>query len=273
MTSFRAIREVGQEMGYNNYSNTRRFIARGVLKAQINPPNTLLKASWTQPTTYPPIITIPTKILNANGRIVLRNMGLFCNFADGLVFESTDHPAEVYIRQGCYSETQLAGTLAAVKTSKTITCPTTGLNLGQYVKAYRGTADDGEGEYFQVQSVIDAASFTANEYPWRDLTSVGNAYKLETIAAYPGFPAGDRSGTILFSALNAMFPIDESLSGNILNATVSAPAAMTDIILIPFVTINNDFLTKSINTAYVGDYAWMDLYVDIEFTAENGLNY
>jgi hypothetical protein len=84
------------EIMNNNGGLERTFVARKVLEHTISPPNNLAiaDAEWTDQLFYglEGINTLSAfQIFNQDANMFIKSIGLYCNFADGLVFHTPEY--------------------------------------------------------------------------------------------------------------------------------------------------------------------------------------
>jgi len=251
-------------MPLNKYSSVVETMrARDVMELTISPPNDLECArtgdGWR-------ILNVTDRV-NPEGNIILHRVGLFCNFADGLVIKNAHAGPVLEIRVRGYNDISgtPAGTISMTTDSKTVTG--TGTNFTSFGLSFDMLVNTNFNNlHYLVDSVGSATSLTLDSYPlvsqtvgqWKPMNRTG----LFTELAYD---------YINVRELNYMY--DTSVLFNPLEGgSLDAPdyLAIEGRVLLPLDSSSDApfYLTKSINTDYDGDTAAFDILADIEFTPQ-----
>lgn len=237
------------------FSKERRFWSKDLYNAAINPPNnfTIAASGFNRR-----ILSIDISLLSPQTNIIVQKMGLFSNFADGLVWG--DNSMRIFgsatARAFTFGDTFTGTSVTVTAGSKTIT------GVGT---AFQTQLDD--GDYFtdgvwiyhtdgepatQTQLTVrdwpeqNRAAVPANTF--RKLTEVGN----------------DLVTRVELNLLNEMMPIDEFITPSAFGT------AVTDVIGVEIDISNFEqlaFLTKAVSTSFAGDTCSFDVAADLEFTA------
>lgn len=255
------------------YNGTiRTFVARNVLHVKtISPPSDLTLA----PSDFRTVVGgIMPRQLNQNSRIIVRRVGLFCNFADGLVFKNQHQRFDLSAKAiGIENDTLLTSSATTAINSRTITGVGTAddptLADGDILYILRGSP--ARGQYLVVDGAPAAASTDVTQFPL--FASAGNVIVNKVT------PTGssDDEGFIHIGALNTMYDFNWFVNPGNLDAD-----SLVDVILL--FNVNQDLLigggssgwtvdshdtallTKSIDTAFSGDTVTMDVVVECETT-------
>ncbi len=187
--------------------------------------------------------------------MIVHELGIFANFADGLVLKTPANRFNAFITVGGYSQgTALTGTVASTIGSKTIT------GVGSLFSAELtpgGVIEDDLNNMYVVDSITNDLSAELTDY----------ALITRPAGTWYGMSAGGSSTWQTdITQLNYMFRQERFNS----NALFSAAGAQQIGIR---VSVQNqdtasavDFLTKTIDTQYNGDLVIFDAIVDVEFT-------
>jgi hypothetical protein len=254
----------------NKYSSIERVLtARNLFEGTISPPNdfTLTPVTGFQQLVNNPFSpnAIDESYISRNTSFTIRKVGLFCNFADGLVFKNPWQNIRLRISVGLYYESStVAGTIVKVNNSKTVTgagfvplAPDT-LAPGDIISLF-------PEEFHIIDTITDDNNATLTDYPFYD-DPAGAWTKLEN---------NDAGGDIYIDyfkirELNYFHDIDfnyspqlfTGLSGTsqwvIIKAQIFYDNSVTD----PDI----DFLTKTIDTSYDQDLVHFDAKLLVEYT-------
>jgi hypothetical protein len=206
--------------------------------------------------------------MNLNSNILLKRVGEFCNFADGLVSKKVSvglgtggfNGLDINIRASAYSRSLIAGTtITGTTASRTLTVagPGVGLAAGAVLLLTSGINQFFAPvyEYVMVESFA-APNLVLYDYPKYNYVAFP-LYLLNFIAESYFYHAID------INELNYMYEADNYFTPNQFST-----AAATDIVIfgqaIPNGTV--EYFTKSIDTSYLNDIALFDMLAEIEFT-------
>ena len=211
--------------------------------------------------------SVDQTFLNINSNMICKRIGLFSNFADGLVPATATPGVDVIVRVASFTRGNPASggmTVTGDPSSKTMTV-TAGaiadLSAGDWILLTEGEnqlINKDFREYAQVLSVnVPGGTFDLYDYPKFD-------YSNSILLALTAISESSRFVTQLdIAELNVMNHIDTFFTP----AEYSSVAA-TDIIIFGQVVPNgtSQWFTKSINTAFAGDVLSFDLVGDFEIT-------
>lgn len=239
---------------YASVINTLR--ARNMFEGTISPPNdfTIGGTNWeTQ------ILNVRRNLVSPNGNFFIRSMGLFCNFADGLVLSGAAMQMTALFRASARNRTtpSVAATWSA--TSKTITCVSAGFAINDRVILMSdGTPGHVNTQYGIVKTIPDAASLTLSDYPLANNGGNATITKLTSATAV-------ETGTVRLDAreLNLLYAREVFFSPVLLTSSPTTEL----LIEVQATTVNMTWYTKSINTSFDGDNIFWDVQSDVEYTA------
>jgi len=247
----------------NKYASVeRRVIAMSVHRSVINPPNDydIAVGSFSNR-----LFTINQQVVNPQTNFIIRRAGLFCNFADGLVWgdggsalNSTPLFARIVSRSYTV-DTLLTGTLTRTVNSLAFTGAassfTTELSANDVIIPAAALGLDGQFPS-RIASVTDDTNAVLKDPPERN-NAGNNWWKLSE-------EDDETFQYIQLRQLNEMIDVNESLpSGTFGDA--DAVYVTLEVEFLYSDTLN--FLTKSIDPAFANDYAIFDVHLDIEYTA------
>lgn len=261
----------------NPYSATNRiFVARNVLHEKtISPPNDLTVAPADLRTVALGILPFQ---LNPNSRIVVRRVGVFCNFADGLVFKNQHQRLDISARGiGITNSSALTATATTALNSRTLTGVGTGddptLADGDLLQIVKSSP--ARFQYLVVDGAPAAASTDVTQFPL--FASAGNV----TVNKLTIGGSEDRDGIIQINTLNVMHDWNWFVDPGTFNVTsisnIAILMSMNENIEIGGGGVGNltvdehdtVFLTKSISTDFDGDSVWMDIVTECDVTLRN----
>lgn len=246
----------------NKYaSNIRTYCARNVLEAVINPPADLsiLMTDWKPQffRSHFPGIPAPWGI---NGNFILRQVGMFCQFGEGLILASPSNRMDIYFSAYGYAPDvgDPISSITFTEDSKAITGANFNADLGPGAVVL-----DSVGNAYFVDTVTDDANAVLCDYA-RDTCVLSPIQLLVTTTLFD-YIIPDWS---LFNVMT-----DQEIFMPVASLVTPTPAGTPDRILFSVRPVNASpdvthptFLTKSIETAFAGDTAIFDMYAQIEFT-------
>lgn len=230
--------------------NTSNFISQGV-------------ANYA--TTYGGSSSTISLSARANSQIVIRNIGIFSNFADGLVFKNANSGFAIqFTIEQLYRE-EITGTFNSFTAgSKTITG--SGTLFTSEINTLNNDNIQIEGAVYRVASVTNDTTLEVTQYPmasekvFSDLTAYRVKSQQVSMITSRDFNLGN------IRQLNEMIPVNYYSEG----FDSGIPDGATNLGL--FVTASLvreasplEFLTKSIDTSFAGDTAFFDIVLDVEF--------
>lgn len=253
-------------MGNLYNSSVYHITARNVLEKSINPPvNLTIDAD---PVEFVWQIARDThgntNVWNKNTNMFIREVGIFCNFADGLVFQTALNGFEIQLFYApVYKSAALAGNA---------TFDTTAL------KNVTGVGDSFSTDFIKHDIILDA-----NDYPYLvaetplvdnslDVTdyiradSGGDYYKASFNFTLPVALLTD------IRQLNTMYTLNKYVDVASQIALISPTLQTPDLalLIVDLHAVNTDedisFLTKSVSTDFVGDPVIFDVILGVEFT-------
>jgi hypothetical protein len=249
----------------NQYGSTvRTFRARNLFETTITPPNDLTVASAT---CKRQVLNREQYQLNIQSNLIIKRLGVFCNFADGLVFKSSAWPLNVSMFATVYQRTLVAGSFNVTAGSKAVT----GVGLSAFADQDRILLYCGASPLTRQYFIVDGTPASDNAMTltdYSDITAVnpGLMYKMTAIV-------GTSGGTLNFPSireLNYMYEVDQFWSPLLLGSPL-----MTDMLIT--VLLNNGltkqfdssdtpFLTKSVDTSFAASAVAFDVVADVEYT-------
>jgi hypothetical protein len=249
----------------NAYNSVvRRIVSKGVYSAAISPPTDFTVAAGGF---NPTILPIDLESINIDSNIRINSIGMFCNFADGLVWKSPGERIipEIIARSYVKAVPNLyAGdSLVLQQNSKTVTVATGDVAdypaASTFVVEYDTVPTSGlkHKQLFTVSAITGPTTFTVSDYPLHSVTVVVG--KVEEVT----FVNLVKKRAIEINTLYEMVPLDLFFSPSEY-ATVN-----TDYIAVGAVFHNGQgstFLTKSVDTAFATDICIFDFAAELEFT-------
>lgn len=259
----------------NRYgSRLQSFTARNVAKpSAISPPNdfVLTTANFN---TIDQILTPSPQPVNNASNIIVQRVGLFSNFADGLVFKNPADQLPLNVRVGLYRQDDLSGvgnTVTFTRGSKAVTgvgtAFTTDFSPGDIIYHNIGIDINGNkiGWYYGIESVTNDTNMELMDYAYN--TEAGADYAKMTSSS-----AGTQiANQVHIRQLNTFYELDKFYTPQIYGDTTD----FNELVIRASISDKTDyytradftFLTKSINTAYDGDTCFFDIRADVEYTA------
>jgi hypothetical protein len=256
-----------------DYNGTiRTFIARNVLHTKtISPPSDITFASSDFRTV---VAGIMPRQLNQNSRMIVRRIGLFCNFADGLVFKNEHQRFDISAKAiGVENDSLLTSTATTAIDSRTLSGVGTDddatLSDGDILYAIAGSP--ARGQYLVVDGSPAATSTDVTQFPL--FASAGDV----TINKVSPTGSSDDEGFIHVNALNTMYDMNWFVNP----ANLDADSLVDTILLF---NVNQDLLigggssgwtvdshstamlTKSVDTDFSDDTVTMDIVMECETT-------
>lgn len=248
----------------NKYGSTvRRFISSAIGQQAINPP-----ADFTMGTSLDRVfmytrgpITSLAPLINPDSRLIVQRIGLYHNFADGLVLRYP-YPISLKIRAEVYDRIIvtpfLTGVVSMAAGTKAITGGGTTFFNAQLVP---NDVIILGGLPVRIATITDDNNATACEIMPHTVTS-------EPFVQLLGFVAGDNTETVYVNTLNDMYECSSLIKPELIYA-----AATTDFMFLSAIVkvdVATPFLTKSIDTSYSGDSGFWTVEADVEFTQKFG---
>lgn len=257
----------------NNYASSTRRIWSGecwdvsgymVTPPAIDPPNDFTMASAAYDMLYR-VAALNTLTINNNSTVVIHNMGLFCNFADGLVFKEFSQKIFCVIRASIF--TVPVAPITGTGYVSTATCDSPVLTgvasafltdiplANTYLYTTAGYAAKTCGVPTSNTTVRLHSTypipFAAPGIPWYKLVSM----TANTVSRT--FEVG--------KTFNTMVPVELFINPSTL---LSTPANVGVLVIETALYVKQDvvFLTKSIDTAYKTDVVKMNVGLDVECT-------
>ena len=249
----------------NAYNSiVRRVVSKGVYSAAISPATdfTVAAAGFSGC-----ILPIDLMTLNVQSSIRVNNIGIYCNFADGLVWKTPGERIIAEVIAHAYSLSApnpfVTNTMDFKQNSKVGTL-TAGV-IAAYAPTVIFTTEYQTVPtpalwHKQLHTVISnngAAAVTLSDYP------------LHSVSVVAGKIVGLTQTTLLkkqaveINNLNDMVPLDLFLSPSLYAVAATVAIGIG-------VSFHNGegttFLTKSIDTAFSGNYCTFDCAADIEYT-------
>ena len=246
----------------NKYGSQQLFLrAPNCYETTINPPNdlTLASGNW-QEQIFNPV----RNTFNSQANFTVKSIGVFSNFADGLVFKNASESLDVVIEVAIFNEVTVAtgGTVQGAAGSNRITGAGTAFvvdfNVGDiiYMADFLGLPQ----YHFRITNIIDNTNMDVGTYLTRNVVPGGYTKGVLQGTASP-------VSFIKINQLNTLFDVDHFVNSN--NFLIGA--GVTDGTLILTAYVNNgialssvgphdvDFLTKSINATFATDAIMFDV--------------
>lgn len=253
-------------MSNKYFSKQTRLISRGIIESPISPPAAFQIAASNN---YRAMLPLDVDYINQQAIPNINGIGLFSNFADGLVPNARQMPMQLNYNVHTFNAgTQKAGTLVGSTTSF-ITI--TGI----------GTAfltDFVNGDYILVQGWRNPLLFTSGHFILKvalvnddtHLTVYGyNGFAIVNGSTYKKLTRISTVGKLDITEVNTLNEIYPTSSSNFRYAFSTAPAlvyyGIEATVYFPN-TSGYEYLTKSIDTSYVGDQCYFDYAMDFEYT-------
>lgn len=247
----------------NKYSSILRTVrARNVYEGVIAPPAdlTIVSGDWVQQ-----VLQDRANIQSVQSNFILRRLGIFSNFADGLVFKNANERINVRIFAQAYTRTLLTGTLQTTVGSKAVTGVGTSFTTEVFTQDILAIPASGDQYSYHIVDGDPADDFNLNLTDYAEYNAITPAYKLISQPSFVQFNYRH------ISELNYMYEIDEFFS-----PLQFATPALTDIVILAAINQSSlnfsasdiDFLTKSISTDFVDDVVHFDVVAELEFTRQ-----
>ena len=233
-----------------------RLLSRGIYTGIISPPTTY---TINQSANYHGLFYPSPAVVNMSANAIVKSIGLFSNFADGLVFASNAQPLilNLSILGFSYVGATLPGTASSIAGFDGMlgvgTDYTVSLVSGDYIRGLTS------GYIYRVRSITDNLN-------------------LVLYGCYPQAFSGERfeklsvlgtllpQGIVQIDTLNEMYPITLP-SMQTLYAGNSAIKSFTLEMSLDIEAVSGmSFLTKSIDVSYAGSVITFDGAIDFEFT-------
>lgn len=245
----------------NRYGSIEKtFWARNVYQGTfaVAPPAdlTILNTDWHQQFLFNKYTLLDAVSINTN--IFVKNVGVFCNFADGLVFKTEIDVIDLAIQAFVIAPVAppVVGTITLSPASRAVTgvgfaplLPGSIIRSGLYT--------------YIVEAIADDNNATLTDFPKNTLVG----------AAWAQWGATGPSVVINCTdirSLNQFIPVERFLSPVAFSVTDPSFLLMLmvfDINQITGTTAHNvTFLTKSIDPAFAGDVVTMDVGITLEYT-------
>lgn len=246
----------------NKYESVvRLFTARNLYEGVLNPPN-VFSIDPLNGVFRIPVNSIESEgCTNRNSNIQIRKVGVFSNFADGLVFAYPWQLLGLYIDINLYS-LALGGDITTVNNDKNVTGTNFNvLNSDNLIRILDAFSDY---NYQVVDTVTDANTMSLFTYPYFD--GVDQLWN----RMIPG-AAGAAHFMYKIRELNTMYDVDFNYN----------PADYTGVPALDFYPVirvglnpntvyNTDplisFLTNTIDTSYVNAKVHFDVKMEVEYT-------
>ena len=247
---------------FNQYgSRTRRFIGGNFYSAAITPPTTFAIAPLANTRflrTLAPSQGFGKCLLNPNSNAIVKRIGIYSNFADGLVWGDPDgypNPFQVAVLGKLYNrDSYLTGSYSVSAGSVNVTGDTSTLASGNAIIL--------GGFPCMVDTIVGANAFTIYDPIPVTITNQVSTQKLLLIGT-------GLSPSMFINTLNDMYDCDGAvIPTGAINPSNIAPAYMFLQVAVR-VSKAMALLTKSISTAFSGDICALHVQCDVEFTEKN----
>lgn len=221
---------------------------------------------------YEGVVDVQPGEWNVNSRLIVREVGIFSNFADGLVFKNIYEKMSLKLTATTLSTDHvLAGTATTTLNARGIVGAGTSWNTGadQLVPGdVVLVTTPNTSQYCVVNTVTNDTNITFTQYP-----KMASGNVTLTLLSRPAATLQDKTGFRNISALNTFYDIDWFINPRI---------ATNDHQPVIFVKINSGFdvagqppsisqhsttfLTKSISTDFADDHVSFDVLFKCEVT-------
>lgn len=240
-------------MNNEYFGVSRQFIAKDVYNGIISPPSDFTIGAGGFTTT---IIDIDQGSLDPDSNIIISRVGLFSNFADGLVKKTAcDRLLCAMVARSFSDDSALSGAMTITACSKTVT--------GDGAALFDTELSD--GDYFAAEDYVykvngapaGPATMTMHWWSPRSYSGVA-ATKLAQIGT-------QAYRNVEITELNMFVPVNEFL----MPATTGFSSAAASRMVLEVGFLNNtalDYLTKSVSTAYDQDTCHFDLIAELLYT-------
>lgn len=232
----------------NKYSSIiRRLYSEANYSSAISPPTdyTIADAGFA----YQRHLIFSQNDINPNSNIFVKSLGLWSNFADGLVLKTQGAFLNVRLAVNSYI---IGSTLSGIfTTSRGSTTLTTSVSQS-FSPGDKLLLTD------RIYNILSGSgtSWVLREYAVEDYVEGGTVNKLLTSVG------GDSSVDIPITLLNTMYPVDILLLPSQYSTTSALYISLQGAIF----PKNTVFLTKSINTSFATDQCYFNTIFDLEFT-------
>lgn len=241
-------------------SITRTLVAQAVREATLNPPNSLDLSFNEDSGSYYGVFRAYER-MSPQSIVMLRRVGVFCNFADGLVSQSRNDYFNLRVQAASVTPVSIEDgiSVSTVRGSRTLAGNGTLFSSsGQFLEGEYGTLlEFGSGYFNRVHSIESETELTMS----MPALSTGD-YDI---------PGGVRIASMLdyqFSVLrqirqlNYMYEVNQILNpfdgdSESRGVVLQADLALTD---------EAQFLTKSISSDFSGDNVVVDIVAEFEYT-------
>lgn len=242
---------------YNKYgSKVVTLYARNLLESTVSPPSDF---TLTAANIIPQLAQEPFARMWPQSNIIIRRAGVFCNFADGLVFKSLNTRLDIQMTVIGFRERSPAMSGSSIA-----------FTLG-------GKAITGTGTLFVTESI------TYLRFGVDEVMRLKPAGKTETAANLADYSYLDGAQAIGGAGIRALIPeglevgavrhipvLNEMVEYNELFKPRDIYTTATEVLGIEVTLqsrgLDQVFLTKSINTAFANDPIFFDVGMEVEFT-------
>lgn len=253
----------------NTYgSSTRRIWSGECYDAWGAPPVLNPPADFTMPSaTYDlmyRVAALNTLTINNNSTVIIHNMGLFCNFADGLVFKEFSQKIFCVIKASIFSLPALPITGTGYVSTATADSPV----LTGVASAFLTDIPLNDTYLYTTAGYVAKTRLTTSN----TTVELHSTYPIPF--AHPGVPwyklipmtATTVSRTFeVGKTFNTMVPVEMFINPSTL---LTSPANVGVLVIETALYVKQDvvFLTKSIDTTYKNDVVKMNVGLDVECT-------
>jgi len=243
-------------MSNKYFSQEQRLLSRGVYTGAINPPADfgIAKSSDYKGMFYPSLA-----VVNMYANAIVKSIGLYCNFADGLVFALPSQPLILNLSILGFASTggTLLGTSSSISNMNGLhgagTSYDTQLVAGDYIRSLTSKY------IYKVKTVTDADDLVLYGYYPQTISSE-RFEKLSVLGTLVP------QGIVQINTLNEMYPITLPSMQSLFASNSFIRTFTLEINLDIEATSGVTFLTKSVDTSYAADTVTFDGAIDFEFT-------
>lgn len=248
-------------------SVTRMLTGRNLVENTLNVPVNINLAATVSPVYH--AFFNPLRSIYPQSKVIVKRVGIFCNFADGLVFSDAHGSYELDIVCMATKKTLIANgsSVSFTEPSRTLTGVGTQFSTGgQFTGGGNGTfLEFGSGLYNQVYQIVSDTEITMHSMP-ESSGSFNIPSGSVSIVTDAGSEAKVQVNNI--RTLNNMYEVNELLDPF---DGITLDNLATGILLYASIdrTVSATFLTDSISTDYNGDIASIDVVAEFDFTPRN----
>lgn len=239
------------------FSQERQIVARGHYSAVLAPPADVVIPAGDMATRA---FIINHNNINRDSNIIIKRLGLFCNFADGLVIKNpATEPHSFRLLSYAYGPkgSNEPGTVSISPGSTTVTGVGTSFTALAAGDAF--AVDGSDAFIYRIDSITNDTTLILKDIPIAEFTA-------ENFGVCPLLGSRTIESGTEIDVLNEMIPLDE---------VIVLPTFVSYTDTVQFVVIEIEFgdegvpwsfLTKSIAADFAGDSAVFNTHMDVQLT-------